>query len=270
MMTHARMRGFTLLEVVIVIVVLGIIALGTTQFIVQGTQQYTVSAERIKLTSGGRIAVEKVVRRLRNALPNSVLVSQPLGRCIEYIPVVAGTSSIGAIPIPSATISVAEFDLGGSAPYYAAIYPISGTEIYVGTPGAGGVVAASDLVPGAAINSIGLSNPGGFSYVRTSPTERVYVVQEPERFCVTAVGELSFYSGYGIPDYTSSTLGDVPGAGVAATEELIARDIDTSSSGFTYSPGTLVRNAIVQVTLNLLKDNDPIQIRHEVQIRNVP
>ena len=113
--------GFTLLEVVVVIVVLGILALGTTKFIVQGTQQYTVSAERTKLTAGGRIAVEKVVRRLRNALPNSVLVSQPLGRCVEYIPVVAGTSSIGAIGLPAASLAVADFDLPGSAPYFAVI-----------------------------------------------------------------------------------------------------------------------------------------------------
>ena len=270
MHTFRNAAGFTLVEVIIVIVLLGILAIGTTRFIVQGTQQYTVSAERTKLIAGGRVAVEKVVRRLRNALPNSVLVSQPLGRCVEYIPVVAGTSSIGAIALPATSISVADFNLSGSAPYFAAIYPIDSSEIYVGSPGATGVVAASSLAPGGSISSIGLSNPGGFTFTRTSPTERVYVVQNPERFCVTAGGDLNFYSGYAIPDYTSSSLGDVPGAGVAATAELVARDIDTTGSGFNYSAGSLVRNAIVEVDLNLLKDNDPVRISHEVQIRNVP
>ncbi len=265
-----QVKGFTLLEVVVVIVGLGIVAFGTTRFIVQSTQQYTVSAERTKLIAGGRVAVEKVVRRLRNALPNSVLVSQPLGRCVEYIPVVAGTSSIGAIALPATSLSVADFDLAGSAPYFASIYPIASNEIYVGTPGASGVLATSSLVPGAGISSIGLSNPGGFSFTRTSPTERVYVVQTAERFCVTATGNLDFYSGYGIPDYTSSTLADAPTAAVAASAQLIARNIDAVSSGFDYSAGSLVRNAIVEVTLNLLKDNDPVLINHEVQLRNVP
>ncbi len=265
-----KINGFTLLEVVVVIVVLGILALGTTKFIVQGTQQYTVSAERTKLTAGGRVAVEKIVRRLRNALPNSVLVSEPLGRCVEYLPVVAGTASIGAIAVPETSLTVADFDLSGTAPHFAAIYPISSAEIYIGAPGATGVIAASDLAAGAGISSIGLSNPGGFAFTRTSPTERVYVVQNPERFCVTAGGNLNFYSGYDIPDYSGGSLGDVPGGAVAATAELIARDIDNTGSGFNYSPGSLVRNAIVEVTLNFLKDNDPVQINHEVQIRNVP
>lgn len=267
---YRRGSGFTLLEVVVVIVVLGILALGTTQFIVQGTRQYTVSAERTKLIAGGRVAVEKIVRRLRNALPNSVLVSQPLGRCVEYIPVVAGASSLGTIPQPAASLSVADFDLPGTAPYFAAIYPIASAEIYIGTPGASGVLAATDLAPGAGISSIALSNPGGYSFTRASPTERVYVVQGPERFCVTAAGTLDFYSGYAIPDYTSTTLGDTPVAAVAATAVLIARDIDTAGSGFSYAAGSPVRNAIVGVTINLLKDNDPVRISHEVQIRNVP
>lgn len=262
--------GFTLLEVVVVIVVLGVLALGTTQFIVQGTRQYTVSAQRTSLIAGGRIAVEKIGRRLRNALPNSVLVSQPLGRCVEYIPVVAGASSLGAIPQPATSLSVADFDLPGSAPYFAAIYPIASAEIYVGTPGATGVLATSGLAPGAGISSIALSNPGGYSYTRTSPTERVYVVQGPERFCITAAGTLDFYSGYAIPDYTSTTLGDAPAAAVAATAALVARDLDTAGSGFSYAPGSPVRNAIVSVTINLLKDDDPVRINHEVQIRNVP
>ena len=81
-------------------------------------------------------------------------------------------------------------------------------------------VAASGLATGAGISSIGLSNPGGFSFTRTSPTERVYVVQNPERFCVTTAGTLNFYSGYAIPDYTSSTLGDVPGGAVPRGRRL--------------------------------------------------
>ena len=262
--------GFTLIEVVIVVVLLGIIALGTTRFIVQGTEQYTVAADRTKLIAAGRVSVEKISRRLRNALPNSILVSTPAGRCVEYIPVVAGTASLGVVPDPVVNLAVANFDVVGSAPFFVAIFPISSAELYIGNPGAAGVLAASGLAAGSGISNISLSSPGGFSFVRTSPTERVYVVQQPERFCFTASGDLNFYSGYGIPDYSTTGLGDAPSAAVAATAELVSQDIDASASSFSYVSGTLVRNAIVEINLGLLKNDDPIQLNQEVQVRNVP
>ena len=59
-----------LIELIMVTVILGVLALGTTRYIVQSMEQYTESTDRAKLIAAGRIAVEKMTRRC-NALPEA-------------------------------------------------------------------------------------------------------------------------------------------------------------------------------------------------------
>lgn len=247
--------GFTLIELVMVIVILGILALGTTRYIVQSTEQYTVSAERAKLIAGGRVAVEKVTRRLRNALPNSVRVG---GDCIEYFPVLAATSSLGVIPVPVDPLLTAQFTLTIAPTNYAVIAPMAPSELYNPSPGASVIVQTTINSPNT-YNNIGFG--GGHTFLRTSPTERVYLAGEPERFCIAGT-TFTFSTGYGIEANINDPIS-------GATTVLIAENL-AAGSGFQYTPGTLVRNALVQVDLNFLKNGDPVNLNHEVQIRNVP
>jgi len=267
-LTFRAGRGFTLIELVLVIVVLSILALGTSRYIVNSTQSYVVSAERGKLISSGRVAVEKVTRRLRNALPNSIRVSST-GRCIEFFPVLAGSSTLATIPFSATNLAVAAFDLDSAPTNYATIGAFAASELYVsGTPSPGVIVATGLTTSGANKVSIPLDQVGGHTFTRSSPTERVYIVAQPERFCITTGGNLEKYSGYGIN--ASAPISDNAPAG--ATTDLIAQNIDLSGGvePFKYAPGTLARNALVAVTLNLIKNDDPVKISHEVQIRNVP
>lgn len=252
--------GFTLLELVLVIVILGILALGTTRYIVQSTEQYTSSAERTKLIAGGRVAVEKITRKVRNALPNSVRVSST-GNCIEYFPVLAATSSIGTIPTAVDPLVTAPFTLSNAPTNYAVIAPLAASELY--NPGPGDRVIVQTLIntPNT-YSSIDFAAP--HSFLRTSPTERVYLAGQPERFCVSA-NALTFYSGYGV----LASLTDAPPGGVSS---LVTRNIDLSVPGdvFQYAPGNLARNALVEVALNLQSNSGTVRMNHEVQIRNVP
>lgn len=253
--------GFTLVELIIVIVVMSILALGTTRYIVQTTEQYTASADRTKLIGSGRVAVEKIVRRLRNALPNSVRVSAS-GRCVEFFPILAGTASVGVIPRPVNSLATATFSLASAPTNYAVIAPLTSGELYNPSPG-DRVIRQTTISSAGTYSSIDLGAPVNF--LRTSPTERVYLVGQPQRFCASA-NALTHFSDYGI----LASLSDLPPAG--ALVSLIAEDVDISlpDLNFQYTPGTLKRNAIVAVTLNFLKSGDPVRIFHEVQIRNVP
>lgn len=252
--------GFTLIELVIVIVLLSILALGTTRYIIRSVEQYTVSADRTRLIAEGRVALEKVVRRLRNALPNSIRVSAS-GRCIEYFPVLTAASTVGSIAVPTSTLTTSNFTLGSAPANYAVIATLTAAEVYAG--GSPGVRAQTSIAASGSYSSIGLSAPHAF--VRTSPTERVYLVTNPERICVSAAGALNHYSGYGI----LAAINDTPPGGASA---LIATNLDLSGGliPFLYTPGTMVRNALVEITLNFIKNNDPVRMSHKVQIRNVP
>ncbi len=256
-------RGFTLLEMIIVIVVLGIIAVGTSQFIVQATQGYAVSAERGKLIAGGRVAVEKITRRLRNALPNSIRINAS-NQCVEYIPVIRATNYTGNILVSSATIGTESFDMPAPvpAPFYVAVAGFTAGELYNQPIADPGVIALGQL-PGAGAGVTSINLPGGHQFLRESPTERVFITGEPERFCIVT-GSLVRYTAYG---FENSVETDVSGT---ATATLVAENIDAATSGFQYTASSLVSNAVVHATLNFIKDGDPVRISHQVQVRNVP
>ena len=99
-----RAAGFTLVELVIVIVLLGILSVGTVQFINDSTMGYANSVVRSELASGAQSVLDRLSRELRDALPRSVRVSAD-GACLEYLPVVGGTSYL-SVPTDSPATEV--------------------------------------------------------------------------------------------------------------------------------------------------------------------
>ena len=87
--------GFTLLELIIVIILLGVMAVGITGFITLSTQTYLNVTERDELLASARFAVERLNREVRNALPNSLRVKTNVDtnkQCLEFIPIQASTT----------------------------------------------------------------------------------------------------------------------------------------------------------------------------------
>ncbi|MEO1751081.1 prepilin-type N-terminal cleavage/methylation domain-containing protein [Thiofaba sp. EF100] len=81
--------GFTLLELVVVLVVLGIMAALTTGIILNPIRAYEDQARRAQLVAEADTALTRMVRELRHALPNSVRVAGG-GQYLEFIPTVDG------------------------------------------------------------------------------------------------------------------------------------------------------------------------------------
>ncbi|EGG98172.1 hypothetical protein imdm_441 [gamma proteobacterium IMCC2047] len=258
--------GFTLVEMVLVIVVLSVLALGTTRYIVTSSQSFVISAERAKLIAAGRVAVEQITRRLRNALPHSVRISNS-GRCLEYLPILVGTSTTAPVLPSSAHLPVAPFTLPAAGNNYAVIAAFSANELYNPSLPSPGVIAATNLNTVNTYSTVPLARAGGHTFSRTSPTQRVYLVGDPQRFCVTASGNLEHYTGYGINN--ASPISD--GAPSGAASSLLAENLDASTvNPFVYTADDLTRNALVQVNLTVNGAGENVVLAHEVQIRNVP
>lgn len=261
-----KQGAFTLVELIMVIVVLSILALGTTRYIVSSSQSFVMSAERAKLIATARVTVEQIIRRLRNALPNSVRISSS-GRCVEYFPIIIGSSTTTPVLPSAAGLNTASFTLGANGSYYAVIAAFATSELYVSSLPSPGVIAATSSMTAGSNNSIPLARAGGHSFTRTSPTQRVYLVANPERFCVTASGTLLHYTNYAINN--ASPISDAAPSG--ANSSLMAENLDiTGATSFVYTPGTLASNALVQVNLAFSKNGEGVNLSHEVQIRNVP
>lgn len=253
-MSIHRQQGFTMVELVMVIVIGGILAIGSVQFIGQATQGYSDAADRQQLATIGWIASEKMSRELRNAVPNSVRVNVT-NTCVEFIPVIGGSHYLtlpGETPTTLDSFTAVESGVTNAALNNTriAVYPTNSSVIYGGgNPGSlSGVV--SSISTASNIDTISLGS--AFTFLTDSPERRFYFTQNPVTYCIVG-SQLNRYSGYGF--------------GAAANPQIIINKI--SSGSFAIAPATLTRNAIV--ALNFTLQNGATQtVDQEVQIRNVP
>lgn len=100
-----RAAGFTLVELVIVIVLLAIVATISVQFVALSTRGAIDVSARQQRALQGVVISEQISRELREAFPLSIRVA---GNCLEWLPIEAGTAYTD-LPDGGNTIAVAPF-----------------------------------------------------------------------------------------------------------------------------------------------------------------
>lgn len=100
-----RAAGFTLVELVIVIVLLAIVATISVQFVALSTRGAIDVSARQQRALQGVVISEQISRELREAFPLSIRVAD---NCLEWLPIEAGTAYTD-LPDGGNTIAVAPF-----------------------------------------------------------------------------------------------------------------------------------------------------------------
>ena len=102
-----KARGFTLIELVIVLVLISISAIFSTRFIADMAAGYVGTAERGQALAGARFAMERIKRELSLAYSPSVYVSDDK-RCVSFVPVLASGRYLGEVAVtnPDATFII--------------------------------------------------------------------------------------------------------------------------------------------------------------------
>lgn len=258
--------GFTLVELVMVIVLLGIIGAASSQFVRQGVEIYTQSVERDSLQQMGRFAVERMAREVRNALPGSVRVGGSAGstQCVEFMPV-KGASTYLEAAVDAAgktSLNTVDFSYGYSSGDLLAIYPITATNVY-GSPSA---LASLTGVSAGGTNQQVLAFSSTI-FPNESPTQRLFIVDTPVSFCA-ANNSLTRHSGY------SRTASQVvpPNTGTLLAENIRVNDGATAVTVFSYIPGTPQRSGVVHMDLRFSNaaQDEWIKFSQEVFLRNTP
>ncbi|WP_068544953.1 PilW family protein [Thalassotalea crassostreae] len=261
-----KTSGFTLLELVLVIAILGIISVGFIGFINIGSNVYKNVSSRDLLISDARFAVERLNRELRNALPNSIRIIDNNGdtQCLEFVPVLVNSIylEIPIFPITAGTVDIVQPSIDYTPTFNTkdrvVVYPISAHDAYDHANISKSVKLTTIDKDATTRWTINLAE-SDFSFEVESPNQRLFIVSQPVSYCVSA-GELRRSEGYGYNPAPTIINGGV----------LMAEHIDLSE-GYPFAfDAKLQSDAIVQVNLKFTQNNESVFFSNGVHITNVP
>ncbi|NQZ32430.1 MAG: prepilin-type N-terminal cleavage/methylation domain-containing protein [Oceanospirillaceae bacterium] len=102
-LSAVKQQGFTLIELIMVIVITSIIAIGSTQFIVNSVQGLHDVSRRSALASTLTTSIAKIEAQLHNSLVDSIRIKRGAsGQCVEMIPLQASAFYLQA-PLSAAS-----------------------------------------------------------------------------------------------------------------------------------------------------------------------
>lgn len=275
MPVHNISRGFTLIELVTVLVVLGVVSVGISGFIRTGTDIYVDVIERDRLLSEGRFVAERLNREIRNALPNSLRIAgDSTIQCIEFVPVlfssfyfdipVAPETASDEVKLVATSASTTEYTY--QAGHSIVVYPTAVSDVYSGTSSKRYVLDSAPILDPADSKKLLLTLTAAEQFATDSPSSRAYVLNDPVSYCATNNQILRFADyGYNVTQDTGLTSG-----------VLMAENLQNNLAGvlqdkpFRLSEATLSRNAFIVTLLRFELNDELVVFNNEVHIPNAP
>ncbi|MFO7604366.1 MAG: type II secretion system protein [Gammaproteobacteria bacterium] len=275
-----RARGFTLIEVIVVIVLLGIVGSMTASIISSSMEGYNNQVRRDRLQSSARLAIERIQREVRHALPNSIC-TRLAGSCNNTAPTLyfmrvkdAGryqdqsgvyASGVARAPLPVPSVGAASsFDvisgsgLGANVNDWVVVYNLNNSSLYtIGSRRKQITGIAQKDVDGDSVNDTDVIQFASGTFPQHSPNRRFHIIEPTATLFYCQGGNLlRATSNFATPDTPNE-----------ATPPLLLENVTACS--FTYDPGSQQRAGLLRIDLTITDQGETIRISHEVHVYNV-
>ncbi|HJV84115.1 MAG TPA: prepilin-type N-terminal cleavage/methylation domain-containing protein [Noviherbaspirillum sp.] len=292
---HRRARGFTLAELVIVIVITGIIAAAIVIFLVPAINAYVDSRRRADLVSQADTALRRMARDIRMAVPNSI--RSPSDQCFELVPTATGgryrmapntvVDATADCSVPancSATLDTSQPSSAFDVLSPLSAMPAAGDWVVIGNQDANDVYAGATR---AAISSVSTPDSAFGLYRIAFNAKQFPVGYDGGRFSVVANNggsQAVFYicdnasgvdangNGTGTLYRLSRPFTPAYPASCPATTGAAVLATHVRSCSLVYSPstGSTQQRGFVWMQVDLAQRNETISLSYGAHVDNVP
>lgn len=272
-----KQYGFTLMELVVVIVILGILGTATAKYIGFATQVYTESNSRLVTLAANRFVIERLSREIAGAVPNSIRIGNSAShQCIEFVPIKASgvyrdDSNADVVAPIFPNVSGNQMQILSWTGEFAAtdrlyLYPTNNAVVFDPTDELSdqfAIISATDILLN---NEKRLTFSSNQRFATGSPIKRFYTADRSVKYCLIANGSVYDMYRFEHTNFTTNINYSAANTGV-----LMAESITNTATAFTYEAGVTFRNAVVNIYLEFTSDiADNMFFNQEVHISNVP
>lgn len=283
------MRGFTLIELIMVIIITGILAATLTIFLKPVIDGYFDTRRRADLTDIADTALRRMAKDIRSAVPNSIRSVSPT--CFQLVPTITGgryrmaSDTVNDTPAPlpcspSATCS-APLDVTQATTVFDVLSPVVTMPalndwVVVDNQNAGDVYAVTNRARISATPSAPTRPTDGLLRIAIASTQfpsgydggRFVVVPNAEKTvfysCVGSTPSFTLYRT--VADFSANQAATC----IATSGAVVATDI--ASCAFVYDPnqGATQQSGFVWMQLKLSRSGESVTLAHGVHVDNVP
>ncbi|HEX4584373.1 MAG TPA: type II secretion system protein [Burkholderiaceae bacterium] len=270
--------GFSLVELVMVIAIMGILSASVAVFIANPVRAYFETIDRAALTGAGNSVIRRVMREVQAAVPNSARITVSGGTTfLEYVPIVdagryrhmaSNNDPTQNAPLIVTDPAVSQFQVLGPT-----VNVPSGSELVVLNLGYGN----ANLYSGTNIRAVTSIGPALQTITFTpttvwpgdSPGYRFYIVNGAVTYACTpsasGTGTLTRYSAYAIQATQPNSTTGAPLS--SASSSLVLDDVTSC----TFTPGAVsVDLNAVQIALQLTRNGETVSLYSQVHAPNNP
>ena len=239
-----KVKGFTLIEMILAIVISSIVMLGVANFTELGMRGYFGSVERFRLQTEARFVLEKLSREVRHAVPN-IFPSAVSSGCVSFYPIVDS----GFYAVSGSDINFLVSDAGATS---ASLQSMS--------------LVINPTQPHTAVSG-GVNNVFSLSGITSLPSEDFFTI--PSSATSLIGGSVSnrhyVFDENNLVEYCLAANNLMTRNGIIISDRIVV-----DNSVLSYQPATVQSNGLVEVILEFEENNESTMFEQDIQVINVP